>query len=119
MEKFMRRALELAAKAKGRTSPNPMVGTVIVRSGKIVGEGYHRKAGTPHAEVHAINQARDKAKGARLYVTLEPCCHWGQTPPCTKAIIEAGISSVVIAILIVTQGLEFMIYSFNTRRCVY
>jgi len=97
METFMRRALELAAQARGRTSPNPMVGAVIVKAGEIVGEGYHHKAGTPHAEIHAINSADAKAKGAQLYVTLEPCCHQGRTPPCTKAIIQAGISSVVMA----------------------
>jgi len=96
-EKFMLRALELAAKARGRTSPNPMVGAVIVKDGKIVGEGYHKKPGTPHAEIHAIEQAKDKAKGAQLYVTLEPCCHWGRTPPCTQAVIRASISSVVMA----------------------
>ncbi len=96
-EKFMRRALELAAKARGRTSPNPMVGAVIVKDGEIVGEGYHKKPGTPHAEIHAIEQAKDKSKAAQLYVTLEPCCHWGRTPPCTKAIIQSGISSVVMA----------------------
>jgi len=95
MGKFMRRALELAA--RGRTSPNPMVGAVIVKAGEIVGEGYHHKAGTPHAEIHAINSAGEKAKSAQLYVTLEPCCHRGRTPPCTKAIIQAGISSVVMA----------------------
>lgn len=97
MEKFMQRALELAAQARGRTSPNPMVGAVIVKAGEIVGEGYHHKAGTPHAEIHAINSAGEKAKNAQLYVTLEPCCHRGRTPPCTKAIIQAGISSVVMA----------------------
>ena len=95
METFMRRALELAA--RGRTSPNPMVGAVIVKAGEIVGEGYHHKAGTPHAEIHAINSAGEKAKSAQLYVTLEPCCHRGRTPPCTKAIIQAGFSSVVMA----------------------
>ncbi|MFQ6040784.1 MAG: bifunctional diaminohydroxyphosphoribosylaminopyrimidine deaminase/5-amino-6-(5-phosphoribosylamino)uracil reductase RibD [Candidatus Poribacteria bacterium] len=97
LEKFMRRALELAAQARGRTSPNPMVGAVIVKDGEIVGEGYHHKAGTPHAEIHAINNAGAKAKGAQLYVTLEPCCHHGRTPPCTEAIIQAGISAVVMA----------------------
>jgi len=97
MEKFMRRALELAAQARGCTSPNPMVGAVIVKAGEIVGEGYHHKAGTPHAEIHAINNAGGKARGAQLYVTLEPCCHRGLTPPCTAAIIQAGISSVVMA----------------------
>lgn len=95
----MRRALELAARARGRTSPNPMVGAVIVKDGGIVGEGYHQKPGTPHAEIHALEDAQEQAKGAKLYVTLEPCCHWGRTPPCTKAIIQAGISSVVMAML--------------------
>jgi diaminohydroxyphosphoribosylaminopyrimidine deaminase/5-amino-6-(5-phosphoribosylamino)uracil reductase len=99
MEQFMRYALELAAKARGRTSPNPMVGAVVVNADKIVGKGYHHKPGTPHAEVHAINNARDKTKGSQLYVTLEPCCHWGRTPPCTQAIIRAGISSVIMAML--------------------
>jgi len=97
MEIFMRQALELAARARGRTSPNPMVGAVIVKSGKIIGEGYHHQAGTPHAEIHAINSAGENAKGAELYVTLEPCCHRGRTPPCTKAVIQAGISTVIMA----------------------
>jgi len=97
METFMRRALELAAQARGRTSPNPMVGAVIVKAGEIVGEGYHHKAGTPHAEIHAINNAGTKAKDTQLYVTLEPCCHQGRTPPCTNAIIQAGVASVVMA----------------------
>ncbi len=96
-EEYMRRALYLAAQARGRTSPNPMVGAVIVNNGKIVGEGYHKKPGTPHAEVHAIQQARGQSNGAALYVNLEPCCHWGRTPPCIQAIIQAGISSVVMA----------------------
>ncbi|OIO79073.1 MAG: riboflavin biosynthesis protein RibD [Candidatus Omnitrophica bacterium CG12_big_fil_rev_8_21_14_0_65_43_15] len=96
-KKYMRRALELAQRATGRTSPNPMVGAVIVKNGKIVGEGYHKKAGTSHAEIHAIRQAGARAKGATLYVTLEPCCTFGKTPPCTGAIIRAGIRKVVIA----------------------
>ncbi len=98
-DKYMKRVLELAAKGKGRTSPNPMVGAVIVKSGRIIAEGYHRKAGTPHAEVVALKKAGAKAKGATLYVNLEPCCHTDKkTPPCTKAIIQSGIGKVVIAI---------------------
>ena len=97
-DKYMKRALELAAKGKGRTSPNPMVGAVIVKSGRIIAEGYHRKAGTPHAEVVALKKAGAKAKGATLYVNLEPCCHTDKkTPPCTKEIIRSGINKVVIA----------------------
>lgn len=94
----MARALELAALARGKTSPNPMVGAVVVSGGEIVGEGYHQKAGTPHAEVHALNQAGSRARGGDLYVTLEPCCHFGKTPPCTDAIIEAGIARVFAAV---------------------
>lgn len=97
---FMQRALELAAKGQCRTSPNPMVGTVIVKGNKIIAEGYHRKAGTPHAEVAALKKAGAKAKGATLYVNLEPCCHKDKkTPPCTKAIIKSGIKKVVIAMI--------------------
>ncbi|MZP29056.1 bifunctional diaminohydroxyphosphoribosylaminopyrimidine deaminase/5-amino-6-(5-phosphoribosylamino)uracil reductase RibD [Heliobacterium undosum] len=95
---FMSRALELAALALGRTSPNPVVGSVIVKDGRVIGEGYHRKAGTPHAEVHALRQAGEAACGGTLYVTLEPCNHHGRTPPCTEAIIAAGISRVVAAV---------------------
>jgi diaminohydroxyphosphoribosylaminopyrimidine deaminase/5-amino-6-(5-phosphoribosylamino)uracil reductase len=96
-EKYMRLAIELAEKAKGRTSPNPMVGAVIVKNNEIVGKGYHQKAGTPHAEVHAIKDAGEKAKDATIYVSLEPCSHYGRTPPCTQAIINAGLSRVVMA----------------------
>lgn len=94
---FMRRALALAKQAKGRTSPNPLVGAVIVKAGKVVGEGYHRKAGGPHAEIDALRAAGAAAKGGTLYVNLEPCCHWGRTPPCTDALIQAGIAQVYIA----------------------
>ena len=95
--RFMRRALLLARRAWGCTSPNPMVGAVVVSpAGKIVGEGWHKKAGTPHAEVHALAAAGKKAKGATLYVTLEPCCTQGRTPPCTEAILAAGIRRVVV-----------------------
>jgi diaminohydroxyphosphoribosylaminopyrimidine deaminase/5-amino-6-(5-phosphoribosylamino)uracil reductase len=96
---YMQRAIELATQARGRTSPNPMVGAVIVKDGKIIGEGYHKKAGTPHAEIHALAAAGNEARGATLYVSLEPCCHHGRTPPCTEAIINSGIKRVVIAAL--------------------
>lgn len=94
----MRRALALAARGRGTTSPNPMVGAVVVRNGEIVGEGWHERAGEPHAEVHALRHAGDRAKGAVLYVTLEPCSHWGRTGPCTEVIIQAGIAEVVLAV---------------------
>ncbi len=95
---FMKRALFLARKAKGQTSPNPMVGAVIVKNGEIISEGYHKKAGLPHAEAEAINKAKKSLKGSTLYVNLEPCCHRDKkTPPCTDAIINSGISRVVIA----------------------
>lgn len=95
----MRQALDLAARARGRTSPNPMVGAVIVHDGEIVGKGYHRRAGTPHAEIHALREAGDRARDATMYVTLEPCVHHGRTPPCTEALIEAGVAEVHIAML--------------------
>ena len=94
---FMQRALDLARRAKGRTSPNPLVGAVIVKDGKVIGEGYHQKAGSPHAEIYALNAAGEGAKGATIYTTLEPCCHWGRTPPCTEALIRAGIAQVYVA----------------------
>jgi diaminohydroxyphosphoribosylaminopyrimidine deaminase/5-amino-6-(5-phosphoribosylamino)uracil reductase len=93
----MRRALELAQQARHRTSPNPMVGAVVVVDGEIVGEGYHRRAGEDHAEIVALRQAGTRARGATMYVTLEPCSHTGRTPPCTEALISAGISRAVIA----------------------
>ena len=95
-EHFMARALTLAQKAVGHTAPNPMVGAVIVKGGRMVAEGYHRRAGWPHAEVEVLRRARARARGATLYVTLEPCNHTGRTPPCCKAIIAAGISRVVV-----------------------
>lgn len=98
-QQYMQRALDLAALALGRTSPNPVVGAVIVKDGCIVGEGYHRKAGTPHAEIHALEQAGDLARGATIYVTLEPCSHYGKTPPCAQALINAGIRKVSAAVL--------------------
>jgi diaminohydroxyphosphoribosylaminopyrimidine deaminase/5-amino-6-(5-phosphoribosylamino)uracil reductase len=96
-EKYMRRALRLAARAAGRTSPNPMVGAVVVRGDQIVGEGFHRAAGEPHAEVNALAKAGDAARGATLYTTLEPCAHHGRTPPCVDAIVTAGVRRVVAA----------------------
>ncbi len=94
---FMRRALELAARAQGLTSPNPLVGAVVVRNGAVVGEGYHRAAGTPHAEVEALQKAGKSARGATLYATLEPCVHQGRTGPCAPMVLAAGISRVVVA----------------------
>lgn len=97
-EIYMKRAIQLAKKAKGGTCPNPLVGAVIVKDGKIIGEGYHKKAGLPHAEIEAINSVENKAllKGATIYVNLEPCNHYGRTPPCSIAIIKSGIKRVVI-----------------------
>ena len=92
---FMKRALRLAR--RGKTSPNPMVGAVVVREGRMVGEGFHPKAGEPHAEVFALRAAGELAKGADLYVTLETCCHQGRTPPCTDAVIQSGVKRVFAA----------------------
>ena len=112
-EIFMREALRIARNAEGRTSPNPLVGAVIVRDGIIVAEGWHRKAGTPHAEVHALRMAGDLAKGATLYVTLEPCAHVGRTGPCAVAVRDAGIRRVVVAMsdpnpLVAGKGLQIL-----------
>lgn len=93
----MRRALELAARGWGRVAPNPLVGAVVVRDGRVVGEGYHAEYGRPHAEVEALRAAGERARGATLYVTLEPCGHHGKTPPCTDAILAAGVRRVVFA----------------------
>lgn len=94
--RYMRRALALARRGLGRTSPNPAVGCVLVRDGEVVGEGWHRKAGTPHAEVHALAAAGERARGAHAYVTLEPCSHVGRTGPCAQALIHAGIARVYV-----------------------
>lgn len=95
---FMARALQLAERGLYTTHPNPRVGCVIVRDGQIVGEGYHQRAGEPHAEVHALRQAGDLARGATAYVTLEPCAHHGRTPPCADALVKAGLARVVAAV---------------------
>ncbi|HLD83110.1 MAG TPA: bifunctional diaminohydroxyphosphoribosylaminopyrimidine deaminase/5-amino-6-(5-phosphoribosylamino)uracil reductase RibD [Candidatus Omnitrophota bacterium] len=96
---YMRLALNLALKAKGRTSPNPMVGALVVKNGRIIARGYHEKAGLPHAEVIALDKAGEKAKGASLYVTLEPCVHFGRTPPCVDRIIKSKVKEVIVGTL--------------------
>ncbi|WCK56619.1 bifunctional diaminohydroxyphosphoribosylaminopyrimidine deaminase/5-amino-6-(5-phosphoribosylamino)uracil reductase RibD [Aneurinibacillus sp. Ricciae_BoGa-3] len=96
---YMQLALRLAEASRGQTSPNPMVGCVIVKDGVLVGTGSHLKAGEPHAEVHALRMAGEKAQGATAYVTLEPCSHFGRTPPCADALVESGVQTVVIAML--------------------
>ena len=96
---FMQMALDLAVKGEGFTSPNPMVGAVVVKDGRVVGSGYHQMVGGPHAEVNAIDAAGKLTEGATLYVTLEPCNHTGRTPPCTRKILEAGIKRIVVAMI--------------------
>jgi diaminohydroxyphosphoribosylaminopyrimidine deaminase / 5-amino-6-(5-phosphoribosylamino)uracil reductase len=101
-EKFMTSALKLAERGIGSVEPNPAVGCIIAKAGQLVGKGYHKKFGGPHAEIHAIEDCRNlsvKPEGATMYVTLEPCCHEGKTGPCTQAIIEAGLARVVVAVL--------------------
>lgn len=112
-EKHMRRALELAWQGRFSTSPNPRVGCVIAHGEQIVGQGFHLKAGEPHAEVHAIRQAGAWAKGATAYVTLEPCAHYGRTPPCAEGLIQAGVKRVVAAMrdpnpLVAGKGLNML-----------
>lgn len=96
---FMKRALRLASKGKGFVNPNPMVGAVLVKDGEVIGEGYHTAFGKPHAEVEALQNASKSVEGATIYVTLEPCSHYGKTPPCAEALIKAGVKEVVIASL--------------------
>jgi diaminohydroxyphosphoribosylaminopyrimidine deaminase/5-amino-6-(5-phosphoribosylamino)uracil reductase len=98
-EKWMARALDLAERGRGYVEPNPLVGAVLVQKGEVVGEGWHENFGREHAEINALAKARAAAKGATLYVTLEPCCHHGKTPPCTPAILSAGVRRVVAAML--------------------
>ena len=110
-QQFMQRAIDLARQGEGRTAPNPPVGAVIVNSGEIVGEGFHPRAGEPHAEIFALRQAGTKARGADIYVTLEPCSHHGKTPPCADALIAAGIKSVYVGMidpnpLVAGRGIE-------------
>lgn len=96
---FMAEAIELAKRGSGRVSPNPLVGAIIVKKGKVVGRGYHKRLGGAHAEVNALKQAGKKARGATMYVNLEPCCCYGKTPPCTEAIIRTGLVAVVVGIV--------------------
>src|SRR5213595_2291526 len=96
---YMARALALAARGRGAVEPNPLVGAVVVRDGQVVGEGWHERFGQAHAEVNALAAAADAARGATLFVTLEPCCHHGKTPPCTAAVLRAGVQRVVVALL--------------------
>ena len=110
---YMKLALELAGRGKGRVNPNPMLGAVIVKEGRIIGEGWHRKWGGLHAEREALANCSESPEGAELYVTLEPCCHWGKTPPCTEAIIKAGIKRVVAGIpdpnpLVAGKGMKIL-----------
>ena len=112
-KEYMLRAIELAKQGVGWTSPNPLVGAVIVKDGRIIGEGYHEKYGELHAERNAIKHLKESAEGATIYVTLEPCCHYGKQPPCTEAIAEAGIKKVVIGSrdpnpLVAGKGVRFL-----------
>lgn len=110
---YMKRALELAKKGAGHTNPNPLVGAVIVKEGRIIGEGYHKAYGSHHAEINAFINATEDVKGATMYVTLEPCSHYGKTPPCAKTILEKGIKKVVIGLkdpnpLVAGKGIKML-----------
>jgi len=110
-EEWMRRSLRLAEKGRGRTSPNPMVGAVLVKNGRVVGEGYHAKAGEDHAEIIALRQAGEEARGATLYLNLQPCTHYGKTPPCAPVVIRSGVKRIVIGMedpnpLVKREGVE-------------
>jgi diaminohydroxyphosphoribosylaminopyrimidine deaminase/5-amino-6-(5-phosphoribosylamino)uracil reductase len=96
-EQYMRRALDLARKGLGLASPGAMVGAVVVRGGEVLGEGFYTWEGLHHAEIQALESAGDRARGATLYLTLEPCAHHGRTPPCARAILEAGVGRIVVA----------------------
>ncbi|MCT4542226.1 MAG: bifunctional diaminohydroxyphosphoribosylaminopyrimidine deaminase/5-amino-6-(5-phosphoribosylamino)uracil reductase RibD [Vallitalea sp.] len=111
---YMNKAIELSKKGIGFVNPNPLVGAIIVKKGKIIGEGYHKKYGHNHAEINALNSCRESLKGATMYVSLEPCCHYGKTPPCVEAIIESGIEEVVIGMkdpnpLVAGKGINYLI----------
>ena len=113
-ESYMALALEEASKALGRTSPNPCVGAVIVKEGRVLAKGYHRKAGAPHAEIEALNQVTESLEGATFYVTLEPCSHVGRTAPCCEALVAAGVEEVVVGMtdpnpLVSGRGLDFLV----------
>ncbi|MFA5345099.1 MAG: bifunctional diaminohydroxyphosphoribosylaminopyrimidine deaminase/5-amino-6-(5-phosphoribosylamino)uracil reductase RibD, partial [Candidatus Omnitrophota bacterium] len=95
-EYYMNLAIKLALKGKGLVSPNPLVGSIVVKNGYIIGRGFHAKAGLAHAEVVALDEAGNAAEGATLYVTLEPCCHYGRTPPCVARIIKSGVKEVIV-----------------------
>ena len=110
---YMNQALCLALRGRGRTSPNPIVGAIVVSDGVVVGSGYHQEAGSPHAEVHALSAAGSAAKGATLFCTLEPCCHTGRTGPCVEQIVEFGIRRVVVTVedpnpLVAGGGISFL-----------
>ncbi len=112
-EYYMKMALDLAQKGKGNVNPNPLVGAVVVKNGNIVGQGYHKFYGGPHAEIYALKQAGEKAQSADIYVSLEPCSHYGKTPPCVEAILNAGIKRVIVAMedpnpLVAGKGVEFL-----------
>lgn len=112
-ERWMKRVLRLAEMGRGRTSPNPMVGAILVKDGEVAGEGYHAKAGEAHAEIIALQQAREEARGAVLYLNLEPCTHYGKTPPCAPRVIESGVKRVVIGMedpnpLVKGKGIEIL-----------
>jgi len=112
-ERWMKRVLRLAELGRGRTSPNPMVGAILVKDGEVAGEGYHAKAGEAHAEIIALQQAREEARGAVLYLNLEPCTHYGKTPPCAPQVIESGVKRVVIGMedpnpLVKGKGIEVL-----------
>ena len=109
-EEYMKRALELARKGEGHTSPNPMVGCVVVKDGRIISEGYHEKYGEFHAERNALTRCTEDTTGADLYVTLEPCCHQGKTPPCTDIIIEKKIARVLWEVWILTHWWQVKVY---------
>lgn len=112
-QKYMARALKLARLGEGSTAPNPMVGAVVVKNGEIIGEGYHQQYGGPHAEVFALDQAAEEAAGSEIYVTLEPCSHYGKTPPCAQKLIDSGIKRAVIAVVdpnpeVAGRGIEML-----------